>query len=595
MRCSVKTKLILFALIIFAAAAAAFSFLSYSAAKRSAETVAVSVIDRSAVSAANALSDRIESMMSLSQTVSKDMIMLRAIDDARINQLNVKNEGCLGSGVTFDAAYSDTLRSIDGSTDYSDNPAVKNAAAGTAFFSAPYDCNGKSVVCYAAPFDYRLQSGSCVIVCIADSCFIDEIFGGISLGDSCSVYLADENGIIAGKASSAEGIHTAEAKVSGRESWRICVDAVPAELMPDLTSEITAVVGFSAVLAFIFCIVIAVTLGRTLSPISKLSNRIAALAEGDFTSPVPKVRATDESAVIAESLDKTITALNGCVRGIEGDISDVAARNISECKAAYSGDFKILHDAVSKVKALFRSTLSDIRDSSVTVLDNAEKIGQNRPTVNISSYGEIDFPEPNRENIDEYAKKTARKLGEIGELLNMERERLARLTEAVTAINGKTDEIAAVAVKIDDIAFQTNFLALNAAIEASAAGLHGRAFAVVADEVRSLSQESSEAAKSTTALVKETVKSIGNGAAIAKEAEELLEKAAQAAAESEEYLNRLEEAEEEYSREVKSAESLAAAKIAERISVIPQTGAEDAETIIREAKRLKKIADSFRM
>lgn len=593
MRCSVKTKLILFAVLIFSAAAAVFSYLSYSAAKRSAETVAISVIDQSAVSAAETLSGKIEAIMSVTDDVSKDIIMLRAIDDARINQLNVKNERCLGSSVTYDAVYSDTLRSIDGTTDYSDNIAVQNAAAGTAFFSAPYEKDGKIRVCFAAPFDYRLQSGSCVVLCIADSCFINETLASISLGDSCSVYLADENGIIAGKKSEADGLYTAEATVDGREGWRICVDSVPAELMPDLKDDIMAVIGFAAFFALIFCIVIAVTLGGTRSTVSKLSKRISALAEGDFTSPLPKVKAHAEYASIAESLDKAITSLNSSIHNITSSVSSIAEKDISEDNTAYSGELAKLHNAVSGVKTLIRDTLGDIRASSETMLENAEKIRQSRAeniVVPVNTEN-TDIAEPDLDAVCEYSEKTAEQLALVCRLLNDERAKLSQLTEAVLEINGKNSEIAGIAEKIDDIAFRTNFLALNAAIEASAAGKHGRAFAVVADEVRGLSQQSSEAAKSTSALVKEAIASLGGGADIAAEAEKILGSASRAAEAAKDYLDRLDTATEEYSNVFKSG----AAERNTEIVCTPTFDNSGTETIVSEAERLKKIADSFKV
>lgn len=81
---------------------------------------------------------------------------------------------------------------------------------------------------------------------------------------------------------------------------------------------------------------------------------------------------------------------------------------------------------------------------------------------------------------------------------------LAELAKAIDAIRASTEKTTQVVESIDDIAIQINLLALNAAVEAARAGEAGLGFAVVADEVRNLAARSTEEAKNTSALIRES-------------------------------------------------------------------------------------------
>jgi len=88
------------------------------------------------------------------------------------------------------------------------------------------------------------------------------------------------------------------------------------------------------------------------------------------------------------------------------------------------------------------------------------------------------------------------------------------MNDSVTSIDNirrSGEESGKIVKTIDEVAFQTNLLALNAAIEAARAGEAGAGFGVVANEVKSLAMRVSQAAKTTSGLIEDTIEAVKKG------------------------------------------------------------------------------------
>lgn len=95
-------------------------------------------------------------------------------------------------------------------------------------------------------------------------------------------------------------------------------------------------------------------------------------------------------------------------------------------------------------------------------------------------------------------------------------EAVEKIISSLEGIDKSIKQMATVIKAINDIACQTSLLALNANVEAARAAEFGSGFAVVAEEVRTLAQRSTEAVKSTNALIEQSLEKCKEGCEFAK-------------------------------------------------------------------------------
>ncbi len=265
-----------------------------------------------------------------------------------------------------------------------------------------------------------------------------------------------------------------------------------------------------------------------LVPITKVSDQMVAMSEGDLHAPFDMKE--DDSEV--GRMVAAIQFMKENLIKIIGEITDTLGQmgdgnyHIS-LKQNYMGEFVAIKDSFYKISEEIRHTLQGLREmsdqiktGSTQLSDAATNLAEastaqattvsNLTTLTDSLYADMDKNSKEARECVEIAAKA-------GQTLLVGNEKMEELKKAISEISKCSEQIKAIIVVIEDIASQTNLLSLNAAIEAARAGEAGKGFAVVAEQVKKLAEESAKSAGETTKLIEVTVATVEKGIFIADE------------------------------------------------------------------------------
>lgn len=223
------------------------------------------------------------------------------------------------------------------------------------------------------------------------------------------------------------------------------------------------------------------------------------LAQGDFSTQVPKENCQDKSefGLVSNSIEKMRNKINNLIKQLSNTAEHLLVSS-EELTASSEQSAE-----ASNVVATSVTTMADGADKQVSFANDTTKVVEN-----IS--GKINIVSENANAVSKLANKadTSAIEGEeaVEKAINqMEviEEKTNKTVSIITELEEKSIKIGQIVYTIESISEQTNLLALNAAIESARAGEAGRGFSVVAEEIRKLAEQSQQSTKEIADIINE--------------------------------------------------------------------------------------------
>lgn len=244
-----------------------------------------------------------------------------------------------------------------------------------------------------------------------------------------------------------------------------------------------------------------ITARRLIQPIIKMSKRLEAFAEGDFTVGFT-MQSQDEIGKMSFALNHMQQTLSALVGNIKKN-----AKHVSDSSHILNSVIKETSSTTHGITNASEELAKGSTELAISAQEGLESLNQLAVEINNINQRTDIMKESIKQTKDANQIGTS-SLQELQTAINDNAIVTNNIMEQVKILTEKSKTIAEFTSIIKNIAKQTQLLALNASIESARAGESGKGFTVVAEEIGKLSMQTSNSIVGIEKLVMELEESI---------------------------------------------------------------------------------------